>query len=90
MKQDKKMMAGAVHKHEKALHPGKPMTKFAKGGKTDMDMMKYIRDHEFETQTSNDRHILDSIGRNSEIKEIDQEYDTFDTPDEKHTKMTKI
>ena len=42
-KQDKKMMAGAVHKHEKRLHPGKPMTKFAQGGKTDMDMMKYGR-----------------------------------------------
>jgi len=25
--------AAAVHKHEKALHPGKPMTKMAKGGK---------------------------------------------------------
>ena len=23
----------AVHKHEKAMHPGKPMTKLAKGGK---------------------------------------------------------
>ena len=34
---------GAVHKHEKALHPGKPMTKFAKGGKTGEDMMKYGR-----------------------------------------------
>lgn len=43
MKQDKKMMAGAVHKHEKRMHPGKPMTKFAHGGKTDMDMMKYGR-----------------------------------------------
>jgi hypothetical protein len=32
LKQDKKMIAGAVHKHEKKLHPGKPMTKFAKGG----------------------------------------------------------
>jgi hypothetical protein len=44
--QDKKMMAGAVHKHEERLHPGKPktpMSKFAKGGKTDMDMMKYGR-----------------------------------------------
>ena len=39
MKQDKKMVAGAVHKHEKKLHPGKPMTKLAKGGKTN-DMMK--------------------------------------------------
>ena len=43
MKQDKKMMAGAVHKHEKSMHPGKPMTKFAKGGKTGEDMMKYGR-----------------------------------------------
>jgi hypothetical protein len=34
LKQDKKMMAGAVHKHEKKLHPGQPMTKLAKGGKT--------------------------------------------------------
>jgi hypothetical protein len=39
LKQDKKMIAGAVHKHEKKLHPGKPMTKLAKGGKTN-DMMK--------------------------------------------------
>ena len=43
MKQDKKMMAGAVHKHEKRLHPGKPMTKFSKGGKTNEDMLKYGR-----------------------------------------------
>lgn len=39
LKQDKKMMAGAVNKHEKRLHPGKPMTKLAKGGKTN-EMMK--------------------------------------------------
>ena len=38
LKQDKKMMAGAVHKHEKNMHPGKPVTKFAKGGKTNMQM----------------------------------------------------
>ena len=38
MKQDKKMVAGAVHKHEKKLHPGKPMTKLAKGGKTNANM----------------------------------------------------
>jgi len=42
-KQDKRMMAGMVHTHEGKLHPGKPKTKFAKGGKTDMDMMKYGR-----------------------------------------------
>lgn len=38
LKQDKKMIAGAVHKHEKKMHPGQPMTKFAKGGKTNMQM----------------------------------------------------
>ena len=32
--QDKKMVAGAVHKHEKAMHPGKPPTKWKKGGVT--------------------------------------------------------
>lgn len=30
---DKKMVKTAVHKHEKALHKGEPMTKLAKGGK---------------------------------------------------------
>jgi len=43
MKQDKKMIAGAVHKHEKKLHPGKPMTKLAKGGKTNEMMMSMGR-----------------------------------------------
>lgn len=43
LKQDKKMVAGAVHKHEKALHPGKPMTKLKAGGKTNSDMLKYGR-----------------------------------------------
>ena len=32
VKQDKKMIATAVHKHEKAQHPGKPLTKLKKGG----------------------------------------------------------
>jgi hypothetical protein len=41
--QDKKMVAGAVHKHEKAMHPGKPMTKLAKGGVTGMAMRKHGR-----------------------------------------------
>lgn len=30
--QDKKAIAAAVHKHEKAAHPGKPMTKLKRGG----------------------------------------------------------
>ena len=32
MKQDKAMIASAIHKHEKHDHPGKPLTKMAKGG----------------------------------------------------------
>lgn len=32
VKADKAMVKTAVHKHEKAMHPGKPMTKLAKGG----------------------------------------------------------
>jgi hypothetical protein len=32
LKQDKAMIAGAVHKHEANMHKGKPMTKLAKGG----------------------------------------------------------
>ena len=43
LKQEKKMVAGAVHKHEKAMHPGKPMTKLKAGGKTNGDMLKYGR-----------------------------------------------
>jgi hypothetical protein len=33
----------AVHKHEKAMHPGKPLTKFAKGGKTNLQMRELGR-----------------------------------------------
>ena len=43
LKQDKKMIAGAVHTHEKKLHPGKPMTKFAKGGVTSANAKKFGR-----------------------------------------------
>ena len=41
--QDKKMIKSAVGKHEKHMHPGKPMTKLAKGGKTNEMMMQYGR-----------------------------------------------
>ena len=41
--QDKKMIAAAVHKHERAKHPGKPMTKLAKGGVTSKSMMQMGR-----------------------------------------------
>ena len=43
LKQDKKMIARAVHKHEKKLHPGKPMTKLKKGGPTSEDRMSQGR-----------------------------------------------
>jgi len=43
IKQDKKMIATAIHKHEKHDHPGKPLTKLAKGGKTNANMLKYGR-----------------------------------------------
>ena len=33
----------AVHKHEKAMHPGKPLTKLAKGGKTNQQMRELGR-----------------------------------------------
>ena len=36
--QDTKMIKSAVGKHEKKLHPGQPMTKLAKGGKTNANM----------------------------------------------------
>lgn len=32
IKQDKAMIASAVHKHERKMHKGKPLTKLAKGG----------------------------------------------------------
>ena len=41
--QDMKMIKSAVGKHEKHMHPGKPMTKLAKGGKTNEMMMQYGR-----------------------------------------------
>ena len=34
MKNDKMQDAAMIHKHERKLHPGKPLTKFAKGGVT--------------------------------------------------------
>ena len=38
IKQDKAMVKAAVHKHEKGMHPGKPLTKLARGGKTNMQL----------------------------------------------------
>ena len=41
--QDKKMIKSAVGKHEKNMHPGKPMTKLKKGGPTSLDRKKFGR-----------------------------------------------
>ena len=41
LKQDKKMIAGAVHKHEKKMHQGMKPTKYGKGGVTS-DAMKAV------------------------------------------------
>lgn len=38
LKQDKATAAKAVHAHERAKHKGQPMTKLAKGGKTNAQM----------------------------------------------------
>jgi len=43
MTQDKKMVKSAIGKHEKNMHPGKTLTKLAKGGKTNEMMMQYGR-----------------------------------------------
>ena len=43
MTQDKKMVKSAIGKHEKNMHPGKPPTKLAKGGKTNEMMLQYGR-----------------------------------------------
>jgi hypothetical protein len=40
MKQDKAMVKAAVQKHERAKHPGEPMTKLAKGGMAECNMAK--------------------------------------------------
>ena len=38
LKQDKATAAKAVHAHERSKHKGQPLTKLAKGGKTNAQM----------------------------------------------------
>ena len=38
IKQDKARIKAMIHKHEKNAHPGKPLTKLSKGGKTNMQL----------------------------------------------------
>jgi len=48
--QDKKMVKAAVHKHEKAQHPGEPLTKMKGGGK-------------IETKTERKRYQKKTVGK---------------------------
>jgi hypothetical protein len=41
--QDKKMIKSAMAKHEKAKHPGQPLTKLRAGGVTSKSMMQMGR-----------------------------------------------
>jgi hypothetical protein len=43
IKQDKAMIRSAVHKHESAMHAGKPKTKLAKGGVTNEQLKRLGR-----------------------------------------------
>jgi len=54
--QDRKMVKAAVHKHEKAQHPGEPLTKLEKGG-------------EIETKTERKRYQKKTTGKNSKSVE---------------------
>jgi hypothetical protein len=54
--QDRKMVKAAVRKHEKAQHPGEPLTKLEKGG-------------EIETKTERKRYQKKTTGKNSKSVE---------------------
>lgn len=43
---DKKVVKTAVHKHEKAMHKGEPLTKLAKGGKAPMSRVEAMEKRE--------------------------------------------
>jgi hypothetical protein len=48
----------AVHKHEASMHPGKPMTKFAKGGKTNLQMKQMGRNL---AKVANQKKVMRSV-----------------------------
>lgn len=48
----------AVHKHERKLHPGKPLTKLAKGGKTNMQMKAMGRNL---AKVANQKRVMRSV-----------------------------
>lgn len=58
IKQDKAMIKAAVHKHERGMHPGKPMTKLAKGGKTNQQMKAMGRNL---AKVANQKRVMRSV-----------------------------
>ncbi len=48
----------AVHKHERAMHPGKPLTKLAKGGKTNQQMKAMGRNL---AKVANQKRVMRSV-----------------------------
>jgi len=58
MAQDKAMVKAAVHKHEKSMHPGKPMTKLAKGGKMQPAMSAMARKEIMATPTMEKKEVV--------------------------------
>ena len=57
LKQDKKMVTAAVHKHEKAQHPGKPLTKMAMGGLTRDQVFAGLQQNKQAAQAASQRNM---------------------------------
>lgn len=59
-----KDIKAAVHKHERAMHPGKPMTKLAKGGKTNAQMKQMGRNlAKIANQNKKTRSVRKDMGK---------------------------
>lgn len=59
-----KDVKAAVHKHERTLHPGKPLTKLAKGGKTNMQMKQMGRNlAKIANQNKKTRSVRKDMGK---------------------------
>lgn len=56
--QDKAMIRTAVHKHERSMHPGEPMTKLARGGKMQPAMSAMARKEIMATPTMQKRETV--------------------------------
>ena len=58
MAQDKTMIKAAVHKHERAMHPGKPMTKLAKGGMMKPEVKSMAKREMMATPTMEKKEVI--------------------------------